>query len=56
MNPTVRAEPIDPPLGESLEEPPVVLRAAARPMPGRVNRRGRVTAADRVFVDAINDC
>ena len=46
---------IDPPIGESLEETPEALRAAARTLQRPVRRRHRATMSDRVFVDAINE-
>jgi integrase len=45
----------DPPIGESLEESPEALRAAARPMKRRTVSRRRPTKADEVFLRAINE-
>ncbi len=45
----------DPEIGESLEESPEALRAAARPFMPRKRRHGRATAADEAFVQAISE-
>ncbi len=45
----------DPEIGESLEETPEALRAAARPIPARTRRHRRPTAADEAFVQAIRE-
>ena len=45
----------DPMIGESLEESPEALRAAARPFTPRKRRHRKPTAADEAFVKAINE-
>ena len=51
MNPSERG----PVIGESLEETPEALRAAAKPFSRRKRNFRRPTAADEVFVKAINE-
>jgi integrase len=45
----------NPLIGETLEESPEALRAAARPMTSKKRRHRRPTAADEAFVNAIMD-
>ena len=45
----------DPEIGESLEESPEALRAAARPFTPEKRRHRKPTAADEEFVKAINE-
>ncbi len=51
MNPSERG----PVIGESLEETPEALRAAAKPFAPRKRKHRRPTAADEVFVKSINE-
>ena len=45
----------DPEIGESLEESPEALRAAARPFTPEKRRHRKPRAADEEFVKAINE-
>ena len=55
MNPTSVNSVRDPAIGESLEEAPEALRAAARPLMPRKTPNRQPTLADDRFVAAINE-
>ena len=54
-NPGPLSEGVDPVIGESLEETPEALRAAARPFVAKKRDHRRPTATEEAFVTAITE-